>query len=198
MPSLKAIDVATDTTGKAHALQAAGIQAVGIYLRADRCSGAMVRGLKSVGIRLWSIWEKGLPTGSRYFNPAQGLADAGAAVTFAQQIGQPSGSQIFFAVDYDATVADMQDHVIPYFEAVHGYLRQHSYLAAVYGSGLVIRMLVDAGLAHSGQLAGAPKWQGFDPNMPGVSIMQGPTTAILGLVVDTDTVVDMSATWGSA
>src|SRR4051812_35351567 len=104
---MKAIDSATKTTGKEGKIVAAGMGAVGLYLRPDRASLAMVQGLHKANLKCFSVYEKGFPTTGSYFTAAQGTGDAKKAVLFAAKIGQPKGKEIFFAVDFDAEAGDM-------------------------------------------------------------------------------------------
>jgi Rv2525c-like, glycoside hydrolase-like domain len=52
---------------------------------------------------------------SAAFSSAMGAADGKYA---AKTIGQPAGSAIYFAVDYDASAADIRNRIIPYFRAI--------------------------------------------------------------------------------
>jgi Domain of unknown function (DUF1906) len=97
--------------------------------------------LAAAGMRIGVVWET-YGTHPAYFTRAQGLADAGAAYRYAREvIGQPFGSAIYFAVDYDATQADLDGPVSDYFTGLRaglfvageGHLQ---YEVGVYGSGL--------------------------------------------------------------
>lgn len=58
-------------------------------------------------MRIGVVWETA-GTRAGFFTRAQGLADGAAAWLMATQtIGQPFGSAIYFAVDYDPTQADI-------------------------------------------------------------------------------------------
>lgn len=189
---MKAIDVATDTAGHAHALLDAGIEAVGLYLRQDRCSKAMVDGLALVGIKRFSAFERGFPTSTGYFTLAQAADDAQAAVKFAQQIGQPEGTVIFFAVDFDA---DQLSPILRYFLQVQQIVKRAGYLVGVYGSGRVCDYLVGQGVAHAGWLAQSKGWAGFEAYKTRAAIVQGGEDTLLGFDVDWDEVRDESVCW---
>src|SRR5215467_1482723 len=103
---MKAIDSSSKTTGQAKKLAAAGYGAVGVYLRPDRCTAAMLAELHNVGLKVWSIYEKGYPTSDAYFSAAKGNSDGIAAATFAKSVGQPKGTQIYATVDYDPDDSD--------------------------------------------------------------------------------------------
>jgi hypothetical protein len=120
------------------------------------------RALSAAGMRIGVVWET-YGTHASYFTRAQGLADAAAAWRYAREvIGQPFGSAIYFAVDYDATVADLDGPVSNYFTGVRAGLfvageGQLQYEVGVYGSGLCCATTVEreqASLAWLSQSTG--------------------------------------------
>jgi hypothetical protein len=98
------------------------------------------------------VWETS-GTHAGFFTRAQGLADGAQAFRMAKEsIGQPFGSAIYFAVDYDPTQADIDGVVSNYFTGVHAALYvanegEPSYRVGVYGSGLCCGTLIDRGMA---------------------------------------------------
>jgi len=192
---MKALDVASVTTGHAHELQALGYEAVGVYLRPDRTTLEMIQGLHSVGIKIFSVYEKGKPISVKYFTAAQGKKDGAAAVAFAKKIGQPAGKEIFSAVDYDANWATDGDAITAYQKAFREVVKAAGYLASVYGSGVVCSHLVNAGWAHSGWLSQSKGWAGYKDFLSKASIIQGPVATVLHFDVDLDTVVDKAVCW---
>jgi len=208
--SLKAFDVACDTTGKAHLIKEAGYEAVGAYMRSDRCSRSMVDGLHSVGVKLFSIWEEGHPDHAGYFTEGQALADGHAAAEFALSVGQPKAgtdqieandfpneSQIFFCVDFDASAGDVTGPIENYFKVLHEIVKPAGYLPSVYGSGLMCALLTNAGLAHSGFLAQSKGWRNYDlfRENPRCAVVQGLQIQVCGFEVDPDEVLDPSILW---
>jgi hypothetical protein len=118
--------------------------------------------LAAAGMRIGVVWET-YGTHVRYFTRAQGLADSVAAWRYAREvIGQPFGSAIYFAVDYDATQADLDGPVSNYFTGVRAGLYvagegQMQYEVGVYGSGLCCATIVEreqASLAWLSQSTG--------------------------------------------
>jgi len=192
---IKGFDTAQSVQGKAHDLYDLGYRAVGVYLRSDRTSKAEIDGLHSVGIKIFSIWEKGNPTERKYFDAGQGTIDANAAVKYAKVLGQPSGTEIFYCVDYDASPSDIGGPITSYFAAVHKVTRDAGYLASVYGPGSVCSHIVQLGYCHSGFLAQSKGWSGFKEYKDKASIVQGVTTTVKGLSVDLDTIVVPSVIW---
>ena len=189
--NIPALDVASDTAGHAHELLAKGIKAVGFYARTDRASKAMLDGLHSVGIKLFTIWEAGNPTHSEYFTDDRGTYDGKHAVAFAQVMGQPEGTPIFAAIDYDSDPAD----VAAYVEAIHTEVRAAGYLLGLYGNGLTLGHFQDAGYSHYGYLSQSKGFQGYEDYLPRAAIVQGKETLLCGFDVDLDTVMDPAVLW---
>ncbi len=192
---MKALDTADSTTGKAHDILNAGYGAVGLYLRSDRTSLQSVQGLHSVGLKIWFVWESGYPTSGDYFTADQGEHDGLSAAKYAGELGVPSRTQLFAAVDFDADWDNDGDGITEYFTAYQTAVKSWGYLASVYGSGLVCEKLVEAGLAHSGWLAGATGWAGYANFKPKACIVQALEAKVLGMDVDLDEVIDQSVLW---
>ena len=112
------------------------------------------------------------------------------ALQIAATIGQPAGTAIYFAVDYDATTADIGGPIADYFTAVNAALDAAStrYTAGVYGSGLTCRAMRKAGLATFTWLAGFTGFQQYKNFLPQADIVQlTPERAIVaGLTIDDD------------
>ena len=90
-----------------------------------------------------------------------------AAFMAAGQVGQPVESAIYFAVDTDFSVTEIQSVVVPYFEGVREGLAAASGTSAatlrvgVYGSGLTCQMLKEnLAPAEFSWLALATGWRG--------------------------------------
>lgn len=80
------------------------------------------------------------------FGAGRGEQDGTSAVIFAGQVGQPSGSAIYFAVDTDFSEAQLRSVVFPYFRAVKAAFdraagNETAFRIGVYGSGLTCRLL---------------------------------------------------------
>ena len=193
---MNAFDTAVVTTGYAHDILAAGYEAVGIYLRPDRAPLAMVQGFQEVGIKIFSIWEKGEPISGDYFSAEKGQADGQAAIAYAGVIGQTAGSQIFASVDYDPDWDQDGDAITAYFQAFQTVVKAAGYLSSVYGSGLTCSQLIDAGLAHTGFLSVSRGFRGYAEFKPNAAIIQEAQITVLDrFQVDPDTVVDPTVCW---
>ena len=66
--------------------------------------------------------------------------DARAAVAQAKLVGQPSGTAIYFGIDFDLET-ERSEQVIQYFTIVSNALRDKGYLVGVYGSGAALALL---------------------------------------------------------
>src|SRR5207237_601885 len=62
------------------------------------------------------------------------------------EVTQPLGSAIYFAVDYNATIGDIEGAVTEYFKVIDAALRP-KFLPGVYGSGATCAAMLAAGLA---------------------------------------------------
>lgn len=134
----KAIDCVTPLSlGSAAEFKRSGVAAVGRYLgfknfpdlRWKAISPSEVEILKQVSLHIISIWETN-PTYGSYFSYPQGISDAQSAVIEAEYLGQPHGTAIYFAVDYDAQEQDYSN-IIAYFKGVSQAIGQ--YKVGVYG-----------------------------------------------------------------
>jgi hypothetical protein len=176
---MNAIDTSVKTTGQANDIAAAGYGAVGVYLRPDRCSAAMITELHGAGLKVWSIYERGFPTSDAYFSAARGTIDGNAAMAFAQSIGQPNGTQIYAAVDYDPDDSDPSGPTIngpisAYMQAFQAAIHPAGYSASVYGSGRTCRILIANGLGKTGWLAQSTGFAEYTLFKPRAGIVQLP------------------------
>ncbi len=155
MTALKGLDTTMELTRHAVALKRQGYDfALRYYSHnaAKNLSLGEARALAQAGMRIGVVWETS-GTRAGFFSRAQGLADGAAAYRMALDvIGQPFGSAIYFAVDYDPTQADIDGVISNYFTGVHAALYvgaegQPSYRVGVYGSGLCCGALMERGIA---------------------------------------------------
>lgn len=138
-------------------------------------------------------------------NNAAGLfsSDAGAhqaqrALQQAAAIGQPAGSAIYFAVDFDPTPAEVAGPVTAYFTAVKAALDAAStqYAVGVYGSGLTCRAIRDAGLARFTWLTGSTGFAGYADFLPHADIVQLAPERVLASPLSIDDDIAQSAEFG--
>jgi hypothetical protein len=155
MTALNGLDTTVELTRHAVALRAQGYDFAMRYYSnnaAKNLSLGEARALSQAGLKMGVVWET-TGTHAAYFTRAQGLADGAQAFRMAQEsIGQPFGSAIYFAVDYDPTQADIDGGISNYFTGVHAALYvanegAPSYRVGVYGSGLCCGALLEREMA---------------------------------------------------
>lgn len=190
------IDATQDCSSHAGALKAAGYGFVGRYYFSIvshakvKLTHAEALALSAAGLFIVAVFENS-SNSSGYFTHAKGVSDGTAAFRYAaDHVKQPFGSPIYFAVDYDASTADLNGGIAAYFRGVaeafeaerHGGA---TYPIGVYGSGLVCGGLSTHGLVTYTWLAQSTGWSGYH-TFTGWNIKQGPETTVLHLDVDTD------------
>jgi hypothetical protein len=98
------------------------------------------------------------------FGPDRGALDAQSALLYAGQVGQPAGSAVYFAVDWDFSAAEIQRFVIPYFRSVDRVFREagggtRRLKVGIYGSGLACRLVGGLDFVDFRWLAEATGWR---------------------------------------
>lgn len=111
------------------------------------------------GLYIVSLYE-GNPTHIGYFTEAQGRTDATNAIEKAQSLGQPSGTPIYFTVDYDASASDVSGGIRIYLQAIKAVFQEkgNPYKLGLYGSGAVLTYFQNT-YTYT-WLAGATAWRG--------------------------------------
>jgi|WetSurMetagenome_2_1015567.scaffolds.fasta_scaffold144489_2 hypothetical protein len=177
---MKALDTSAKTNGMAQQIAHDGYKAVGVYLRSDRCSAAIISELKAAILQLWSIYENGYPTSDVYFSKQRGTSDGQAAAKFARQmINQPTDTKIYATVDYDPDDRDpngptIRGPISAYFAAFKAEIEPAGYVAGVYGSGRTCRILIETGLATSGWVCQSTSFAEHAEFTPSAAIVQKP------------------------
>src|SRR5205823_3659553 len=120
--------------------------------------------LSSSGMNIVAVWESHSHTPA-YFSYATGYSDAISASGQAKAIGQPAGSAIYFAVDFNAQGPDIQGPVDQYFRGIAAGLAAaggaQTYRVGVYGSGAVCDYLKRTRLAEYAWLSHSTAWSGY-------------------------------------
>jgi hypothetical protein len=208
MPSV--IDAAQNCAAAAACLRQAGITTVVRYyseftqLPGKRLTRAEAAALAAAGLQLGAVYQDA-QNAPQHFSLARGLARGAYAFRYAEAtIAQPPGSTIYFSVDFDATAADVDAVVLPFFQGIGQAFATASggvpdYKVGVYGSGLVCRLVLDAGFAACAWLAAARGWQEtaqFDASGRW-HLKQNPESTLCGLSVDTDDVNPQQPDFGA-
>jgi hypothetical protein len=100
------IDSAIDTSDVVEELRGSRIDFVARYYRdptssLPALSSQEARKLASLGLKIVAVWEQNSPDPEN-FSYSSGYSDAFSAYKQAKAIGQPAGSAIYFAIDFDA------------------------------------------------------------------------------------------------
>jgi hypothetical protein len=183
----RGIDMATDARDVSQELKGSGLHFVARYYRdpASRLpplSAEEARAVAAAGMKLVTIWQY-KSNKPEHFSYASGMADGMAAHRQAKAIGQPAGSAIYFAVDYNAPEVDIRRLIDPYFRGVAAGLaaaagKQREYRIGVYSSGAVCSYIKGARLAEYAWLSHSRAWAGYG-SFANWDIKQGPRSGAL-------------------
>jgi glycoside hydrolase-like protein len=159
------------------------------YKNTDSClTRAEALALSAAGLNIVAVVERGSPTSADYFSHARGLADGAFALRKARdQIRQPAGSPVYFAVDYDASLHEVAGVVAEYFTGVHEAFGSGEalYPIGVYGSGLVCsHLLVHTPVTYA-WLSMSKGWRGGH-TFKGWNLNQTVGSTVCGIPVDLD------------
>ncbi|MEQ8964645.1 MAG: DUF1906 domain-containing protein [Azospirillaceae bacterium] len=194
------IDTPWNTAAKAGALAAAGVTTVMRYYNfansralPEKCLTLVeAEALSAAGIAIGVVFQQRQNVIDD-FDRAKGRRAGRRAFALAHdEIGQPDGAAIYFGVDFDASEAEVDDRIAPYFEGVAEAMREEAageppYRIGVYGSGLVGRLLGERGLADLVWLGMARGFretrQALDEGRYDLEQVP-PATTLLGLGVD--------------
>ncbi|EPR12511.1 DUF1906 domain-containing protein [Ruminiclostridium papyrosolvens] len=149
---MKGIDYTTQTTAtQAKALKAAGYNFVCRYLVPEsmawkRLTKTEAETLTNAGLNIVSVYEASANGALK--GAIQGTNDGKAAYAEAKKVGQPTGSTIYFAVDFDAQPAD--------YPAIYAYLTAAQaqipgYNVGVYGSYAICEIMYKRGIKYCWQ-----------------------------------------------
>ncbi|MFF2528580.1 DUF1906 domain-containing protein [Brevibacillus sp. NPDC058079] len=148
---IKGIDCAVPlTVEKAKAMAAAGMKFVCRYLvpasmEWKRLTKAEAKAITAAGMQVVSVFQRG--TNDAAGGAANGTRDGKAALQEAKLIGQPVGTAIYFAVDFESQPKD--------YAAIEAYLRAAAKeLPGVYGSYSVVEDMAKHGACQHFWLKG--------------------------------------------
>lgn len=170
MTVLLGLDADTILTPYAPAIAAAGISAVGRYLK--NLEPAEVAALHAAGVAIWLIFEGG--SDNVLGGAGQGTEDGNRALAQAQALGAPPTAAIYATADFDIA-SDQLALALDYWAAFDAVI-WGKYQIGGYADGTVLSGLRDHGLPYR-WLAGAMGWDGSREFLQSESpeIVQGPT-----------------------
>ena len=206
---LKALDTASTTSSMLPCLLQLGYRCIIRYYTKKTTSWKLLKSpeaeaISEAGLELAVVYQDRNNQPSD-FSGQKGLQAGNAAFHYARDvIGQPFGSTIYFAVDYDASSSDITNHVKLYFEGVREAFTSQAgghpgYRIGIYGSGLTCQSLLDARLVEHTWLSQSRGWRGtpeFDAS--GLwNLKQLPATTICGIGIDPDEVNPNNPNFGA-
>jgi glycoside hydrolase-like protein len=162
------IDTNHDTTLHLPALKAAGITTVIRYLspinpHGEKCiKPAEAHAIAAAGVRLALVCEGWGDFAHGAISGGAGERDGEWCVKYAASVGAPAGACIYFAVDTDASAAQIRKLVLPYFASITTAFAgaELNYRHGVYGSGNVCDAVLAASLAGLSWLSCSMGWGG--------------------------------------
>lgn len=155
------IDTPWSTQSKLACLKEAGLRTVIRYYNFQSSSGlpekrlepAEAAAISAAGLSLAVVFQQ-KQNEAGDFSEDEGYRAGQRAASYARDtIGQPAGSGIYFAVDFDASTTEIEQAIKPYFQGVRRAFTEQgggtpAYRIGSYGSGLVGTTLRDAGLTE--------------------------------------------------
>ncbi|MBO3444972.1 glycoside hydrolase domain-containing protein [Clostridium sp. CCUG 7971] len=149
----EAFDCSTPITqARANTLKANGYKYAGRYIAGGMSKRITIEELGVIfrnGMKWFPIFQK---SGNKlgYFNATQGRMDAEECLLNAVTYKIPSGSTIYFAVDFDAMDGEVTTNILPYFKAIKQRFDGHNprkYKIGIYGARNICTRVSEAGYA---------------------------------------------------
>ena len=152
------IDTSRRTTSKLSSLAAHGVTAIIRYyarftkMPEKRLIRSEAEAILNAGMTV-AVVHQAAGDHPAAFSHDSAIADATYSRDYASKvIGQPAGSAIYFAVDFDADQRDVNNRIVPYFRAVRSVLQSSdelpNYSVGAYGDGVTLETLLDQGLVE--------------------------------------------------
>lgn len=142
------------TEANASALVNAGFTDIGRYLTNalnstfdKKLTTEELQILKNAGLNVFPIFQT-YGNNVSYFSAYQGISDAITAKKAAQEFGFPPSATIYFCVDYDVLMADIESNIIPYFKNIKEQIG-NSYKIGAYGPRYICTKLAEMHLTTS-------------------------------------------------
>ena len=136
----------------------AGYQVVGRYLTGTAkgkrkfITFEEIKNIESAGLRVFPIYQDGGYKAEYFQNLSQGIVDAHTAITAAKRIGVPSGTTIYFAVDFDCYDYQMKSFIVPYFKKLNLVFNSETnnkkYKVGIYAPRYICSYISNKGLAE--------------------------------------------------
>lgn len=155
------IDTADNVSHRLPYLKGRGVVAIGRYYSSSswkRLTHPEAVAISDAGFKLFAVFEN---NGDPDLTVEQGVHDAQIASVQAMNIGQPSGSTIYFALEHlpSGYTADDVPGALDYFDGIREVLGDR-YDAGVYSDGVICDMLLKHGLCVHAWLSASTSFEG--------------------------------------
>lgn len=107
----------------------------------DGLSSAEVTRLSNSGIYIVSLYESDSGTSISHFTKDNGISDAEAAISLADDLGMESKRPIYFCIDTQVKKSDMDTYIVPYVQGIISVLEDSDYLLGIYASKAVCKYI---------------------------------------------------------
>lgn len=194
MGNAKIVDMAIDPTPYLEKFKSDGVECIigymsSIWPSGPKCwSPARARALQKSGLAMGIVHEGWGGVNGRGISGPDGLRDGQFCRQNAVLIGAVKGAAVYFAVDTDYTVSQVNALVVPYFTQIRKAFSDGLLKVGVYGSGLVCSTLKAKGLVDYTWLAQSTGWAGYHDWLDKADLVQGRETHLEGADIDTDIV----------
>ena len=153
--------------------------------------------LSGAGLQLMTVYQDSNDK-LELFTADIGTKQANNALVNAAAAGQPGGSAIYFAVDFDPAAVDVRGPVMEYFHAVHDVLASSPYSVGVYGSGVTCRLIRDAGFAKFTWLSQSTGFREYRVFLPQADVVQAaPSRDLIPKKLNIDDDIAQSSDFGA-
>jgi Domain of unknown function (DUF1906) len=188
------LDTSIDTTAHLPALKRAGVKTIIRYLSpidpgGEKCIKPVeAHAIAAAGLRLALVCEGWGDFAHGGISAGAGGRDGAWCAQYASTVGAPKASAIFYAVDVDASPAQVVKLVLPYFQSLRAAMASHGLRTGAYGSGLVCGRVIAATLAELPWLSCSMGWSGSQAYLGSGRwvLRQHPPQIIAGIDCDPD------------
>jgi hypothetical protein len=157
------IDTPISVVSSLQHLKGIGITAIGRYYSRYKwkvLSRNEAELIGTAGISIFVVYEDGASPND--FDGNKGVFDAQNALQCAKDVGQPTNSAIYFAVDFNSDADQVAQRIIPYFQAIRQVFGENkvAFAVGIYGNGLACQKLLDMKLCDYTWLSNSTSYNG--------------------------------------
>jgi hypothetical protein len=190
---IKIIDTNNDTTRKLPQLKSAGIECIIRYISTaterEKCikppeAKAIAQARLKLGL-VFEVWGGSDNFSHGDINASTGASHGAFARNWAEHVGAPDGTIIWFAIDNDVSRDQFARFVLPYFQEVRKALAA-KFRTGIYGCGYACQQCLDLGIVDGTWLSNAMGWNGSREFRTSNRwrLLQALETSLFGLSVD--------------